>query len=40
MFNKSKSSKTIDLPEYKTKEKLEEKLLIAIFEGSMGYWIN
>lgn len=30
----------IDLPEYESKEKLREKLLIAISEGSSGFHIG
>jgi len=33
-------SYSIDLPDYESKEKLQEKLLIAIFEGTEGFFIS
>jgi len=33
-------SSTIDLPDYESKEKLQEKKLMAIFEGTTGFHIS
>jgi len=29
----------LELPEYKTKDELKQKLLLAIFEGQIGFYI-